>query len=63
VGGAVAHRRIYHVLESGRKFAAADMLALENDVQSENDLLQRNALYTPSTTRQSPRHGPSKPLT
>ncbi|MFZ0318584.1 MAG: penicillin acylase family protein [Candidatus Sulfotelmatobacter sp.] len=30
--------RIYHVLESGRKFAAADMLALENDVQSENDL-------------------------
>jgi acyl-homoserine lactone acylase PvdQ len=30
--------RIYHVLESGRKFAAADMLALENDVHSENDL-------------------------
>jgi penicillin amidase len=30
--------RIYHVLESGRKFAAADMLALENDIQSENDL-------------------------
>lgn len=30
--------RIYHVLESGRKFAPADMLALENDVQSENDL-------------------------
>ncbi|MGA9392050.1 MAG: penicillin acylase family protein, partial [Candidatus Sulfotelmatobacter sp.] len=30
--------RIYRVLESGRKFAAADMLALENDVQSENDL-------------------------
>jgi penicillin G amidase len=30
--------RIYHVLESGRRFAAADMLALENDVQSENDL-------------------------
>ena len=29
--------RIYHVLESGRKFAAADMLALETDVQSEND--------------------------
>ncbi len=29
--------RIYHVLESGRRFAAADMLALENDVQSEND--------------------------
>jgi penicillin amidase len=30
--------RIYHVLESGRKFVASDMLALENDVQSENDL-------------------------
>jgi penicillin amidase len=30
--------RIYHVLESGRKFTPADMLALENDVQSENDL-------------------------
>ena len=30
--------RIYRVLESGRKFAASDMLALQNDVQSENDL-------------------------
>ena len=30
--------RIYHVLESGRKFSATDMLALENDVHSENDL-------------------------
>jgi penicillin G amidase len=30
--------RIYHVLESGRKFAAADMLALQNDVHSETDL-------------------------
>lgn len=30
--------RIYHVLESGRQFAPSDMLALENDVQSENDL-------------------------
>ena len=30
--------RIYHVLESGRKFGTADMLALENDVHSENDL-------------------------
>jgi penicillin amidase len=29
--------RIYHVLESGRKFAPADMLALENDAHSEND--------------------------
>jgi len=32
--------RIYHVLESGRKFAAADMLALENDIHSENDLFE-----------------------
>src|SRR5579863_3134659 len=31
--------RIYHVLESGRKFSAADMLALENDIHSENDLI------------------------
>ncbi|MGA8619237.1 MAG: penicillin acylase family protein [Candidatus Sulfotelmatobacter sp.] len=30
--------RIYHVLESGGKFAATDMLALENDIHSENDL-------------------------
>jgi penicillin G amidase len=30
--------RIYHVLESGRKFAPSDMLALQNDVESENDL-------------------------
>ena len=30
--------RIYHVLESGRKFGPADMLALETDVHSENDL-------------------------
>jgi penicillin amidase len=30
--------RIYHVLESGRMFAAADMLALEDDIHSENDL-------------------------
>jgi penicillin amidase len=30
--------RIYHVLESGRKFAASDMLALQNDVHSESDL-------------------------
>ena len=30
--------RIYHVLESGRKFTPADMLALENDIHSENDL-------------------------
>lgn len=30
--------RIYHVLESGRKFTPADMLALQNDIHSENDL-------------------------
>ena len=30
--------RIYHVLESGRKFAPADMLALQNDIHSESDL-------------------------
>ena len=30
--------RIYHLLESGRKFTASDMLALENDIHSENDL-------------------------
>jgi len=30
--------RIYHVLESGRKFGPLDMLALQNDIHSENDL-------------------------
>ncbi|MCU1300967.1 MAG: Penicillin amidase [Candidatus Sulfotelmatobacter sp.] len=30
--------RIYHVLESGRRFAPSDMLALQNDIHSENDL-------------------------
>jgi len=30
--------RIYHVLESGRQFTPADMLALQNDIHSENDL-------------------------
>jgi len=30
--------RIYHVLESGRQFSGADMLALENDIHSEPDL-------------------------
>jgi penicillin G amidase len=29
--------RIYHVLESGREFSPADMLALETDIQSEPD--------------------------
>jgi penicillin amidase len=36
--------RIYHVLESGRRFAAADMLALQSDVQSENDLFAAERL-------------------
>lgn len=30
--------RIYHVLESGRRFSPADMLALQNDIHSEADL-------------------------
>ncbi len=30
--------RIYHILESGRKFGVTDMLALQNDIHSENDL-------------------------
>ena len=30
--------RIYHVLESGRSFAPADMLALQTDIHSESDL-------------------------
>jgi penicillin G amidase len=30
--------RIYHVLESGRLFSSADMLALQTDIQSEPDL-------------------------
>jgi penicillin G amidase len=36
--------RIYHVLESGRKFSAADMLALENDIHSESDLFAAERL-------------------
>jgi penicillin amidase len=30
--------RIYHVLESGRQFSPADMLALQTDIHSEHDL-------------------------
>ncbi len=30
--------RIYHVLESGRQFTPADMLALQSDIHSESDL-------------------------
>ena len=36
--------RIYHVLESGRKFSPADMLALENDIHSEADLFAAERL-------------------
>jgi len=36
--------RIYHVLESGRKFSAADMLALENDIHSEAELFAAERL-------------------
>jgi penicillin G amidase len=49
--------RIYHVLESGRKFAAADMLALENDVHSENDLFaaERFVYAVDHASKPSPR--------
>jgi len=36
--------RIYHVLESGRKFSAADMLTLETDIQSESTLFAAERL-------------------
>jgi penicillin G amidase len=36
--------RIYHVLESGRKFSAADMLALQTDIHSELDLFAAERL-------------------
>ena len=36
--------RIYHVLESGRKFSAADMLALQTDIQSEATLFAAERL-------------------
>jgi len=36
--------RIYHVLESGRKFSPADMLALQTDIQSEADLFAAERL-------------------
>src|SRR3954470_13272905 len=36
--------RIYHVLESGRQISAADMLALQTDVQSEPDLFAAERL-------------------
>ena len=36
--------RIYHVLESGRQFSAADMLALQTDIQSETILFAAERL-------------------
>ncbi len=36
--------RIYHVLESGRQFSAADMLALQTDIQSEATLFAAERL-------------------
>ena len=36
--------RIYHVLESGRQFSAADMLALQNDIESEATLFAAERL-------------------
>jgi penicillin amidase len=36
--------RIYHVLESGRQFSAADMLALQTDIRSESDLFTAERL-------------------
>jgi penicillin amidase len=36
--------RIYHVLESGRQFTPADMLALQTDIQSEPDLFAAERL-------------------
>ncbi len=36
--------RIYHVLESGRKFSPADMMALQNDIHSDADLFAAERL-------------------
>jgi penicillin G amidase len=49
--------RIYHTLESGRKFSSGDMLALQNDVQSENDLLaaERFVYAVDHASKPSPR--------
>ena len=49
--------RIYHVLESGRKFSPADMLALQNDVHSESDLFaaERLVYAVDHAARPSPR--------
>jgi len=49
--------RIYHVLESGRKFSPADMLALQTDVHSEADLFaaERFVYAVDHASKASPR--------
>lgn len=49
--------RIYHVLESGRKFSAADMLGLQTDVSSEIDLFaaERFVYAVDHASKPSPR--------
>jgi len=49
--------RIYHVLESGRKFSAADMLALQSDIHSEPDLFtaERFVYAVDHASKPSPR--------
>ena len=49
--------RIYHVLESGRKFSPADMLALQTDIHSEADLFaaERFVYAVDHASKPSPR--------
>ena len=49
--------RIYHVLESGRKFSPADMLGLQNDVHSDFDLFaaERFVYAVDHASKPSPR--------
>jgi penicillin amidase len=49
--------RIYHILESGRKFSVADMLGLETDVHSEIDLFasERFVYAVDHSSKPSPR--------
>jgi penicillin amidase len=49
--------RIYHVLESGRQFSAADMLALQTDVHSEAELFaaERFVYAVDHASKPSPR--------
>jgi penicillin amidase len=49
--------RIYHVLESGRRFSTADMLTLQNDIHSEADLFvaERLVYAVDHAARPSPR--------